>query len=339
MKNPTEHRRYANAAEMVASPEFQRETAEVLARREEQARERRKELNRDYYRRKKNGLPTRRQESQAEREARETPAEKARREKQRQLSRANNERKKNGEPPHPIGRPKGQSRQLPVPVVAAGARDGMVTVYARQKFDPIINRKNPSYAMYRPRWLREAEKTKRVYPDTFRHVRNYCLHMSWEQCAAFLRVDLATVAKWEAGLEPIPFSALMALRLVYEVEHIPHQVKQWEDWQIIDGGQHLGMLYNRVTGEMYQPNDLNTWRYVRADAERLNRENKALKERLAAMEAENTKLRQLYLSMGVTKELHAMKDRLTSLLSSIGTAEIIELEHASDGAKPMEKVA
>jgi hypothetical protein len=327
--------KYSSAAEWVSSRDYQKRAAEIVERELEKKRERNRQASRDSQRRKKNG---------------ETPKGKGRpmeaatvallqslnpasltkemqcREKNRQLARENYRRKKSGEPSRPRGRPKGYSRMLPVPVAASGARDGEATVHVKQSFDPVVNRKNPRWAMYRPYWLRESEKIVRIYPSTFRYHREVCLGMTAEQCAAFLRVDIADVTKWEAGIEPIPYAAFMALRLVHDVEFLPHHVKQWADWQIIEAGAHVGLLRDRISGEMFMPSDLRTWRYVRADAERLNRENITLKKQVAEMQAENTALRTLYLSNGVTKELHSMHARIAALLTNINTAEITELD-------------
>jgi hypothetical protein len=43
-------------------------------------------------------------------------------------------------------------------------------------------------------------------------------------------------------------------------------------------------------------------------------------------QAENTKLRQMFVDQGVVDELYTMKDRLTSLVKQMGTARILPLK-------------
>lgn len=105
------------------------------------------------------------------------------------------------------------------------------TIYPKRPFDRRVNPGNPRWAGYRPRWLREAEKSVAIHPTDFHYYREYVHCMSQAQCAAFLRVQAATVARWEAGLEPIPYSAYIALRLVADLEYLPHQVKEWASWR------------------------------------------------------------------------------------------------------------
>lgn len=224
-------------------------------------------------------------------------------------------------------------KQLPIPASKA-IRRGTETVYPAQKLSRHVNPDNPRWAGYRPRWVADAERTVRITPEQFMVLRRYVHCMSPEQCAAFLRVDAGAIMRWEAGLEPIPYSAYVALQLSHELQFLPHQIEAWREWEIIGGGDHVGLLLNQRTGETFSPDQLNTFRYVRAEMQRLAREKNALERRLGALEAENTKLRKLFQTDGVTKELHAMQSRLAALLTSINTAEVIDFPADGTASAP-----
>lgn len=202
-------------------------------------------------------------------------------------------------------------------------------------FDKRVNPKNPRWAGYRPRWLRDAENLLTIAPLSFIQLRAWTLFMSVEQCAAFLRVEPDEIERWEAGTVPIPAPAFIALRLAVDIEYLPHQIKAWADWWIIPDGQDVGMLMNRKTGQMIAEPEINAMSHSvsaskRAE-ERAERENAELREQLATLTAENTRLRHLYQSQGVTKELRQMQERMAALLASIGTAEIIDYAPAKGG--------
>lgn len=215
------------------------------------------------------------------------------------------------------------------------ATAGVVSHYPAHEFDRRVNPENPRWAGYRPRWLREAEMQATVEPLAFKQLRAWTLCMSFEQCAAFLRVDASEIEQWEAGTAPIPYAAFIALRLAVNIEYLPHQVKAWADWWIIPDGEHVGMLMNRKTGAMFSEPEINALSHTVAAAnrakDRAEKENASLHEQVARLTTENTRLRQLFNEDGVTKELRQMQERMATLLVSIGTAEIIDYAPAKAG--------
>lgn len=201
-------------------------------------------------------------------------------------------------------------------------------IYPAQAFNQRINPQNPSWAGYRPRWLCDAEQPVHVTPENFKQLRTLFMYMSVEQCAAFLRVAPEVIEEWESGQTDIPCAAYLALRLVDDVQFLPHQIKEWADWKIIPAGVDVGMLYNTRSGEMFSPQEVASLRYVRNKSEILERERQRLQKQVSDLEAENTRLRAMFLSQGVTKELHAMQDRLSNLITSINTAQVIDMAPA-----------
>lgn len=182
--------------------------------------------------------------------------------------------------------------------------------------------------------MEQAKEWDCITPERFREVRCLIHQMTVAQCAALLRTTASTVWRWESGHTVIPYAAYMALRLLADVRYLPHQVKTWDGWQIINAGPDVGMLYDaKCTGAIVSPADIRTIPYVRGERDAWKRRAETADARAAELEAENTHLRQLFSAHGVTAELRQMQERLSGLLDSIGTAEIIDYRPASAGYK------
>lgn len=212
---------------------------------------------------------------------------------------------------------------LPALLALSRQHEGQ-TIYPQRPFDRRVNPGNPRWAGYRPRWLREAEKTVAIHPTDFHYHREYVHCMSQAQCAAFLRVQAATVARWEAGLEPIPYSAYIALRLVADLEYLPHQVKEWASWEIIPDGEEKGLLYNRQTGRMFSTVELNLFPYVQQAAAIAVKKSNELEQRMAELEAENERLRRLLDQDTITQELTALQGQIAALVDKARTTVVID---------------
>lgn len=193
--------------------------------------------------------------------------------------------------------------------------------------------------MHLPPWMEQAEEWPEITPERFIELRKLMLQLKAAQCAALLRVNVTTVWRWESGALPVPFAAYMALRLLLDVRYLPHQVKAWDGWKIINAGPDVGKLYDsKNTGEMFSPPELRASRWVKAERDVWQRRAEEAEAKAAALEAENTRLRQLFNEQGVTAELRQMQDKLAAMLDTIGTAEIIDYKPAT-AAQRMEKAA
>ncbi|RTL58079.1 MAG: hypothetical protein EKK46_00900 [Rhodocyclaceae bacterium] len=202
----------------------------------------------------------------------------------------------------------------PPAVASTSVKHGDETVYPQQRFNRRVNPENSRWEGYRPRWLIEAERTIRIHPQDFYTVRALHHCMSVEQCAAFLRVAGASILRWEAGLEPIPYTAYALLALAYELQFLPHQIKEWADWKIIPDGAHVGMLLNTRTGRMFSAQELNVFPQVEAAAAIAVRKSRHLEQRVADLEAENARLRQLYINNEMAQELQGLQEKIGALL-------------------------
>lgn len=197
----------------------------------------------------------------------------------------------------------------------------------------------PCRELHLPQWMERAKEWECISPERFLEARRLIHQMTVVQCAALLRVTTSTVWRWESGRIPIPYAAYMALRLLADVRYLPHQIKAWEGWQIINAGSDVGMLYDaKCSGEIVSPADIRTIPYVQGERDAWKRKAETADVRAAELEAENTRLRKLFNAQGVTKELRQMQERLSGMLDDIGTAEIIDYRPASAGHK-QEKAA
>ena len=193
--------------------------------------------------------------------------------------------------------------------------------------------------MHLPPWMEDATEWTCITPARFREVRKLMLQLKVVQCAALLRVSSTTVWRWESGALPVPFAAYMALRLLLDVRYLPHQVKAWDGWKIINAGPDVGKLCDsKNSGEMFSPPELRATRWVKGERDAWQRRAEKAEARAAELEAENTRLRQLFNEQGVTAELRQMQDKLTAMLNSIGTAEIIDYKPAATEQR-LEKAA
>ena len=146
------------------------------------------------------------------------------------------------------------------------------------------------------------------------------LHITQEECAAFLRVSPRTLSRWENGSSPVPFVAVELLRLVLTSIYARVSHKSWDGWFISDTGN---LVSPDVGGEGFTPGQLNVLAFQRGEAPELRIENERLQSLMDEAQAENTKLRQMYVAQGVVDELAAMQETISGLMSRIATARII----------------
>lgn len=189
----------------------------------------------------------------------------------------------------------------------------------------------------RPQWQIDAERVIIVTPQEFGYLVQ-ALGMTAEDCAAYLRVSVATVRAWECGDETIPFSAYWLLRLTIKADRFNTRFPEWEGWAIADDGPDAGKLIDAHRSAAFTPQEIacipSAWHQASFHALRADKLQAALDQATA----ENTRLRQLFNAQGVTAELRQMQDKLTAMLDSIGTAEIIDYKPVATGQR-LEKAA
>lgn len=190
--------------------------------------------------------------------------------------------------------------------------------YMMQAIEPKSQAINKMFPNYHPQWVQVSQKMT-IGAANFTLLR-MALGLSMEQCAAYLRVSTKSVYNWGNGFAHVPFAEFELLRLV--LESVPFKLShpEWDGWFMSKDG-HLVSPYGGRRG--YTPADLNMLTITMAESSRVSSEVKRLQGELDSAIAENTRLRQMFLSQGVVDELAAMQDKLSALMNSIGTAHVI----------------
>lgn len=178
-----------------------------------------------------------------------------------------------------------------------------------------------------PQWLTASRPWVEATGERFKALR-LILSMTRKQCAAYLRNDPKTIERWETGKQKIQFTAFEALRLLSESRHARLSHRQWDGWFI---NQATGEFVSPDVGRLaVTPHELNRLPQLYADLAEARRKIERQKTRADELQAENTRLREMFLSQGVTDELHAMHGRLSALLTQLNTARVYNLPAATE---------
>ncbi len=200
--------------------------------------------------------------------------------------------------------------------------------YWMQAIEPSSKAINEAFPGYHPQWVQLSQGFT-VDPESFKHMRTI-LRMTPKQCAAYMRVSLRTLDRWENGDTQIPFLAFELLRLVLESVRFKFTHAGWDGWFVSETGN---LMSPDVGGEGFTPELLNVLSFQRGEAPELRIENARLQSLLDEAQAENTKLRQMYVAQGVVDELAAMQETIIGLMSRIATARIIPFSPAIEQLK------
>jgi transcriptional regulator with XRE-family HTH domain len=168
-----------------------------------------------------------------------------------------------------------------------------------------------------------------VSAGQFKHLRRIFLGISRKQCAAYLRVGESTIRRWECGITPIPFMAFELLRLVYDNVTFRVSHPEWDGWFI----SREGCFVSPDAGKLnFTPQQLSHVPQLMSWNANLRAEVEALKVQLGEAQAENTRLREMFVSQGVVEEIDAIKNRLGELFGELNTARIFKLPRAKEKA-------
>ncbi|KAF0102938.1 MAG: hypothetical protein FD187_1775 [bacterium] len=202
---------------------------------------------------------------------------------------------------------------------ARGPSDKTRWAYWMQAIEPTNPAIEEAFPGYHPLWVQESQRIH-VTPKSFHHLRRSCLNVTRSKVAAYLRVSVRTVQRWENGDAPIPFMAFEVLRLVFESTAHRLSHARWDGWYFDREGRLVSPDVGRLA---VGPEDFTALVFLRGELDAHRQQSASLREEIAALEAENTRIRQMYRDQGVTRELEAMQDRLDGLLASIRTAQVI----------------
>jgi len=202
---------------------------------------------------------------------------------------------------------------------ARGPSDKTRWAYWMQAIEPTDPAIEDAFPGYHPLWAQQSQKLT-VGPVNLKHLRRHCLAITQAQAAAYLRVKLRDYQAWERGNQPAPFMAFELLRIVFESTAHRLSHAKWDGWFIGKDGRFVSPNVGRLD---VGPEDFTALVFLRGELEAHRQAAARLKDEMAALVAENHRIRQMYRDQGVTNELEAMQDRLDGLLASIRTAQVI----------------
>ncbi len=200
-----------------------------------------------------------------------------------------------------------------------GQSDKTRWAYWMQAIEPTDPAVNAAFPGYHPLWVQRSQKIA-PGPDNLKHLRRHCLNITQAQAAAYLRVKLREYQAWERGGRPVPFMAFELLRLVFESTAYRLSHARWDGWHFGQDGRLVSPEVGRLE---VGPEDFTALVFLRGELEAHRQEAARLKADMAALEAENARLRQMFRENTITHELEAMQARLGDLLASIQTAQVI----------------
>jgi DNA-binding transcriptional regulator YiaG len=194
-----------------------------------------------------------------------------------------------------------------------------------QAIEPKSEAINKAFPEYHPQWV-IASQMMTVAPENFKMMRSM-MGLNSEQCAAYLRVNTRTIWAWDSGESPVPFMAFELLRLVFESVKFKLSHPEWNGWFI---GNHGELISPDIGGKGFTPAQLVWSALTKSEAALLRNENVQLKNELSEARAENTQLRQMFVSHGVVNELATMQDTINDLMARIATAKVIPFPFATN---------
>lgn len=206
--------------------------------------------------------------------------------------------------------------------------------YWMQAIEPSSQEINEAFPNYHPQWVVQSQTE--ISAERFCYLRKHVLRINQSQCAAYLRVNLKTVRRWEKSEAEIPFAAFELLRMVYHSVQFKLSHPEWDGWFINAKGKLISPYHRDMA---LTPSDLNLVPFLHSWNATMKDEIVKLTQKLAEAISENTALRELFLANGITDEVAAMQERVNSLMTKINTARVIPFAQTQDEPQLQEKIA
>jgi DNA-binding transcriptional regulator YiaG len=207
-------------------------------------------------------------------------------------------------------------------------------VYWMQAIEPSSQKINEAFPGNHPLWVVQSQTE--ISAERFCYLRKHVLRINQAQCAAYLRVDMRTIRRWENGEVDIPFASFELLRVVYHSAQFKLSHPEWDGWFISTTGELISPYCRDIA---LTPGDLNLVPYLHSWNATMKDEVAKLTQELAVVRAENTALRELFLANGITDEVAAMQERVNALMTRINTARVIPFAPVQDEPQLQEKIA
>ena len=127
----------------------------------------------------------------------------------------------------------------------------------------------------------------------------------------------------------IPYSVAMVMRWAWNSDAIKLSRPGFHDWSVYyDPHTKVPKLYNREYRVEFSEAKLVYFAQAMGHLSAVEMERDAMRREIEELQAENTKLREMFKSKAVTGELRDMQTRIDGLLKKINTADVIPFETA-----------
>jgi DNA-binding XRE family transcriptional regulator len=176
-------------------------------------------------------------------------------------------------------------------------------------------------------------KPQGITPTDFRMWREHFMLMTPEQLAALVRVSSRTIRNWESGANEIPFSMWWVMHVTLQDPEYFLTRPGFHDFYIEYLGGEAYLCSHSYPDIRWTATDLYFNRCALSEVYVLREQIKKREEKVDELTAENTRLRQLLKTEGVTGELQAMQDHIGALMKRIQTADVKHFQTAPQAAQ------
>lgn len=206
--------------------------------------------------------------------------------------------------------------------------------YFMQAIEPDSTEINTVFPEYHPMWVIQSQR-KTVSAEYFRFMREQLLCMTRKQCAAYLRVTICEIQKWETNKATVPFMAFELLRLVFESVHFKLSSRSWQGW-FIDAN---GRLVSPDRGDLsFSPDELSFIRETHQVKSMYQTENKKLRAEVEPLRAELAALKAKDPNDGLLDELKVIEAKLSEISARVNPNKIVHIGNKTKTTAPLLEV-
>jgi DNA-binding transcriptional regulator YiaG len=175
-------------------------------------------------------------------------------------------------------------------------------------------------------------KPQGITPQEFKMWRTEFMLMSPEQLGALVRVTARTIRDWENGVSRIPFAMWWVMHVTMQDPEYFLTRPGFHDFYIeyVDG---VAYLCSHTWPDIrYTATDLYFNRCAFNEVLTLREDVKKLEAEIQEHIAENTRLRRMLKTNGISAELQAMHDHIGAMMKRIQTSDVMPFQPAQEAA-------
>lgn len=183
-----------------------------------------------------------------------------------------------------------------------------------------------------------AMQEQRITGEDLRNWREHFMFLTVEQAAALVRVHRTTMRRWELGVLEIPFSMWWVMHCTMQDPEYFLTRPGFHDFYIEHCDGEAFLCSSTHPDIRYTAGDLFLNRSAINELFNLRSQIQRQAALLDEMEAENTRLRQALKAKGLTQELQAMHDQLSSLMKKLATADVVDFPEPDRAAEHVDVI-